>query len=133
MLTSGDVQFEPSAGSKIIALTNSIFMMTAGDAGLQTQIGIGIYQKIHDRIVREPSNWWRVEDVANLYIAEYNEIRKKRADDALLKPLYLDRNSFISAQNQLKDSVVNDLTKELLNYPMPIISAILAGVDIGGA
>ena len=40
MLTSGDVQFEPSAGMKLIPLTNSLFMMTAGDAGLQAQIGI---------------------------------------------------------------------------------------------
>jgi len=30
MLTSGDVQFEPSAGAKILSFTNSIFLMTAG-------------------------------------------------------------------------------------------------------
>jgi hypothetical protein len=38
MLTAGDVQFEPSAGTKIFTLSSSIFMMTAGDAALQAEI-----------------------------------------------------------------------------------------------
>jgi hypothetical protein len=57
MLTSGDVQFEPSAGTKIFSLTNSIFMMTAGDAALQAEITGMVSREIVGRIAQEPGTY----------------------------------------------------------------------------
>lgn len=133
MLTSGDVQFEPSAGMKIYSLTTSIFMMTAGDAALQAQITEEVEREVAVRIEKEPHSWWLVSDVANLYIKQFNIVRNKRAGDAILSPLFLDGASFVANQKSLSDQLVNDISKELLHFPMPRISAIFAGVDPTGS
>jgi hypothetical protein len=56
MLTAGDVQFEPSAGSKIILLSSSIFMMTAGDAALQAEISGMVLKEISDLSLPQTQN-----------------------------------------------------------------------------
>jgi len=132
MLTSGDVQFEPSAGAKILSFTNSIFLMAAGDAGLQVQIYNSVSAEVVARIAKAPADWILVRDVVDLYVSHYNEIRKKRAEDAVLRPLYLDQNSYIANQGALKERLVSDISRELLNFAMPNISAVIAGVDPSG-
>jgi hypothetical protein len=132
MLSSGDVQFEPTGGTKRIVLSSAIFAMIAGDAGLQDQIMAAMLGDVNARIASEPTNWWAVRDVADLYIKHYNIIRKKKAEDAILSPLYLDQDSFVSNQNVMNDRLVNDLSKELLNFAMPGVSAIFAGHDTTG-
>jgi len=131
MLTSADVQFEPSAGTKIVLLTSSMFVMTSGDAALQAEICSHVLSEITDRINREPSNWWRVKEAADLYIKYFNEVKNKRAEDAILAPLHLDRHSFIANQQMMAPSLVTDLTKELLNFELPSVSAIFAGFPTG--
>jgi hypothetical protein len=133
MLTSGDVQFEPYSGQKIVPLTNSIFIMTAGDAGLHALIANPVMQEIGNRVRADSKNWWLVREVADLFISQYNSVRNKRAEDAILRPLYLDQSSFIANQAILNDRLANDVAKELLNFGMPIISLIVAGVDPTGA
>jgi hypothetical protein len=132
MLTSGDVQFEPTAGSKLFGMTNSLFAMTAGDAGLQANILSAVNVEVQERITREPTNWWLIRDVADLYIKHYNIIRKKRAEDAILGPLYLNSGSFVTNQNALNAELVGNISKELLNFSMPRVSAIIAGLDPTG-
>jgi hypothetical protein len=133
MLTAGDVQFEPSVGTKIYSLSNSMFVMTAGDAALQAEITGMIAREIADRISREPANWWMVSEAADLYVKYYNSVRNKRAANSILSPLYLDGNSFIASQGSMNNDLVNNLAKELLNFEMPSVSAIFAGVDPYGS
>jgi hypothetical protein len=124
MLTSGDVQFEPTAAAKILALSNSMFLMTAGDAGLQAEICSHVLIEVAERIRQEPGKWWFVRDVADLYIEHYNRIQ--------LAPLYLDPSSFIANQHSMNERLVNDTARELLNFQMPSISTIFAGHDPAG-
>ena len=133
MLTSGDVQFEPSAGTKIVSLTNSIFTMTSGDAALQAEISGMVAREIAERVAQEPANWWKVSEVAGLYVKYYNFVRNNRAENAILSPLNLNINSFIANQRTMSDQLVNDLAKELLNFDIPDVSAIFAGLDLYGA
>lgn len=132
MLTAGDVQFEPTSGSKILPLSNSMFMMTAGDSGLQAQLATLVMEEVAERIQKQPADWWLLREAADLYIKHYNEIRNKRAEDALLSPLNLDRSSFISSQPVMNERLLNDTARELLNFRMPSVSAIFAGHDPKG-
>jgi hypothetical protein len=132
MLTSGDIQFEPSAGTKIYALSNSMFMMTAGDSALHAEMTGMVIREIAARIVAEPQNWWRVSEAANLYVKYYNLVKNKRAEDAILVPLHLDEQSFIANQRTMSEDLVKDLAKELLNFQIPDVSAIFAGLDPDG-
>jgi hypothetical protein len=77
MLTSGDVQFEPSAGTKIYSLSNSMFVMTAGDAALQAEITGLVMREIVARIRTDPKDWWLVSEAAYVYVRHYNQIRNK--------------------------------------------------------
>lgn len=131
MLTSGDVQFEPDT-SKIYPLTTSIAAMTAGDSGFQVEILREVYKIINDRITSQPDNWWLVRDVAYLYLHYRNEIKKKRAEEILLVPLGLDHNSFVAKQKQMSDGFITQLTKELVNFEVPSVETIFAGVDQDG-
>jgi len=132
MLTSGDVEFEPDT-AKIIPITASIVVMTAGDSAFQAEILRELYPIIEARIKIQPENWWLVRDVAYLYLHHRNEIKKKRAEEAFLVPLGLDQNSFIGRQKEMADVFVTQLTKELVNFEVPSVEAIFAGIDEQGA
>src|SRR5438876_6829949 len=62
MITSGDIEFEPEH-VKIVRVTNSVFLLLAGDSALQTEIIQGLWKVVHDRITAEPQNWWKVKDI----------------------------------------------------------------------
>jgi hypothetical protein len=132
MLTSGDVQFEPSSGTKIIQLTSSVFVMTAGDAALQGEVVSALMEEVGYRLAADSSTWFRVQEAADIYIEKYNDVRNKRAESAILSPLFMDKKSFVSEQKLLADNLASDLSKELLNFSMPSIAAIIAGVDNSG-
>jgi hypothetical protein len=132
MLTSGDVQFEPSAGTKIYMLSNSMFMMTAGDAALQAEITAGVQREVLAKIHSDPNKWVMVQDAAEFYVAQYNAIRNKRADSAILSPLHLSGASFISNQKSMTEQLISHISRELLNFSMPHVAAIVAGADADG-
>jgi hypothetical protein len=132
MLTSGDVQFEPSAGTKIFGLSSSIFMMTAGDAALSAEITAMVFREISDRIAQEPHRWWMVSEAADLYVKYYNFVRNKRAENQVLSPLHLDGQSFLASLKNMPERLASDLAKELLNFEIPNVSAIFAGIDLAG-
>jgi hypothetical protein len=120
MLTAGDIQFEPSAGTKIFQFTHSIFAMSSDDAALQAQITEEVQVEIGILIEKEPHNWLLVKNVADVYIKQYNIIRNKRAEDAILSPLFLDRNSFVANQRSLSDQSTNNISRE----PLAKLSAV---------
>jgi len=131
MITAGDTQFEPPQ-TKITQLTNSIVVMTAGDTATQTEILYQIQADVTKRIISDPTNWWPVKDVAELYVRYYKETKLKRAENAILAPLGLDRVSFLARQAQMADHLVTDLAKELINFDDLDVEAIVTGIDPTG-
>ena len=132
MITAGDVQFEPEQ-MKSWWMNPSIVVMISGDTTLQTEILLGVYAEVADRIRSEPDNWWNVSDVTSLYVRHYNAIRSSRAEDAVLSPLGLTRDTFISRQHEMSASLIERLSSDLLHFDLPQISAIVAGIDPSGA
>jgi hypothetical protein len=133
MLTAADIQFEPTAGSKLFALTNSIFLMTSGEAALQAEICGRTIAEVNARISVEPQNWWLVADVADAYVKHYNAIKQKRAERQILATLNLDGDSFIAQQQLMSEKLVSDIARELMNFEMPGVSTLIAGIDPRGA
>ncbi len=132
MLTAGDVQFEPDT-AKMHPLTASIACMTAGDSSFQIEILREVKNVIDERVRREPDNWWLVRDVAYLYARVRNEIRRKRAEQTILLPLGLAHESFIARQKGMSDEFISKITKELINFDVPDVETIFAGVDTYGS
>ena len=132
MLTSGDVEFEPRT-QKIYQVTNSISVMIAGDAGLQSEILQALYAYAGARITAAPNEWIPVSDIASEYYRFYQSIRSRRAEARLLVPLGLTLDSFRSQQRSLLDSTANELTSSIVNFDMPGIEAIISGCDMRGA
>jgi hypothetical protein len=71
MLTGGGglVEFEPEK-SKIVALSNSIALMWAGDSFLQAEVIGRLLSWVGVRIRKEPTRWLTVSDVALGYATE---------------------------------------------------------------
>lgn len=131
MLTSGDVEFEPET-PKIYPISNSIAVMIAGDSSLQALIIQRLQQFIRDRVNERPNEWVPVEDAANEYLSTYQKIKAVRAEGRVLAPLGLTLDTFVQRQNQMLPSFVADITREVLNFQMPPIGAIVAGIDATG-
>jgi 20S proteasome alpha/beta subunit len=132
MITSGDITFESRSPNKFIAVTRSIVVMTAGDVALQDEIMREVHNIVTARVQSNPHDWWRVKDVAELYTKHYQSAKAKRASDAILAPLGLDRESFLTRQHELSESFVAQVKSDLLNFQIQSVEAIVTGVDTDG-
>jgi hypothetical protein len=132
MLTSADVQFEPSQ-TKLWFLSNSVAVMYAGDAFLQSDILQLVYEEIGKRIVANPTTWIKIRDVAELYSQYYCQARLKMAEKEILAPLGLTNQTFIDKQREMDSNLVRQLAEEILNFTAPDVEAIFTGIDAGGA
>ena len=95
MLTAGgNIEFEPPQ-PKIWILTTSIIAMVADDILVHAELHQDVLRIVNERVVKEPQNWWKVSDVAELYSQAYSKLRRKRASKEILEPLGLDFESFI--------------------------------------
>src|SRR4051794_18031389 len=79
MITSGDIQFEPPA-RKIHFLTSSIAIMASGDLAFHTEILDEVVRIVNERVKANPTVWMLVKDVVDLYLAERNRAKLKRAE-----------------------------------------------------
>lgn len=132
MLTAGDVEFEPKT-AKIYSVTNSSVVMIAGEASLQIDILQRLYKFGADRIKDRPQEWFPIGDLAAEYQKVYQDIKSRKAEARVLRPLGLTLDTFIKRQQEMSGSIVADLTKEIVNFEMPSIEAIVCGVDGTGA
>jgi hypothetical protein len=113
MLTiSGFQHYEPSP-SKIVSLTSSICAMIAGDMRTQIDLLYETRRAILDRLGPPPSRWFNVSEAADIYASCCAERRFSRAENRILAPLNLDRNTFLSRQHELQPSFVKSLRKQL--------------------
>lgn len=131
MLTSGDVEFEP-ATAKIYNPTNSTVIMIAGESSLQAQILNIIYPWASERIKHKPEEWIRIEELADKYYRGYQSIRSSQAEMRVLGPLGMTLDSFIKRQREMTPEIVKELTQAIVNFEMPDIEAIVAGIDDTG-
>ncbi|MBL8300282.1 MAG: hypothetical protein JNN30_18250 [Rhodanobacteraceae bacterium] len=131
MVTAGDVQFSPQR-SKIIWLTSSVVAMIAGHIALASELLDEVEVVVRARITAEPENWWRVADIAGCWRAIYLDRLRREAERTVLTPLGLTSETFLSRQKQLSSSLANRLAAELLQYRLPVIEVIFAGVDSAG-
>jgi 20S proteasome alpha/beta subunit len=131
MKTAGDIQFEPPT-PKVFLLTSSIAVMTAGDAAFQAEIIQELHNVVSLRIKEEPSQWLKVKDIAYLYAYFLNLLKQKRSENAILLPLGLNKDTFITRQNEMSQEFVASLTKEMLLFNVPTVCAIVTGIDDEG-
>src|SRR5204863_6355462 len=134
MITSGDIEFEPSGmplapPAKIFQLTSSIAIMTAGDSGLQSEIIQNLIPIVNERIRAEPNQWLPVKAVVDGYVNCYTKLKLQCARNAILAPLGLDENRFVSQQQGMSPVFVERITREMLNFDMPGVETIVTGID----
>lgn len=128
MITAGDIQFEPPV-AKISFLTSSIAVMASGDSAFFAEILADVKNEVRARVKQEPSNWWLVRDIVDIYIKYRNVAKLKRSEAAILAPLGLDRNSWLTTQNVMDSALVSRIAYDLINFDIPSVSVIIAGVD----
>lgn len=132
LVTAGDVQFEPSR-PKIRALTNSVVVMTAGDAWLQAEVLDGVTADVQAAVHADPHEWLTVREIADLYCDRWSDIKRHRAEHAILKPLGLTTKAFLEQQSSMEDETVKSMTNALLDFGMPSTATLVTGVDATGA
>ena len=132
MLTSGDIQFEPPLMSKLTLLTSSIGILYSGDAAFHSEVMWGVVADVKARVEAQPTNWWLVSDVADLYVKYRNQAKKKRAEAQILAPVGHTVETFIGDQHLFKDDVADQITRDLINYEVPDVSVLVCGIDAQG-
>jgi 20S proteasome alpha/beta subunit len=140
MLTAGSTEFEPAPSSKgqsfltkILPVNESIALMTAGSASLQTEIAVRMAHEFELVRGNQPPHELTVPDVVEHYIRHYNAIRANVASHAILAPLGLDQNSFIGRQKEMNEVFIREISSQLLNFSMPDIQTLVVGRDSTGA
>jgi 20S proteasome alpha/beta subunit len=132
MITAGDIQFQPPA-RKIIPVTSSIVIMTAGDANVQQQLLTATSTYIDKRLAVDSKTWIPVKDIANFYRNRYTEINAEEAEKAILVPQGLTFETFLRKQKEMSQEYISDLAYKLQRFAIDDIATIVAGVDDEGA
>jgi len=140
MITSGDIEFEPSDKApvppvfKIEFIMNSITAMTAGDSGFQSEAMLYVRAAIWAQIHASPTVWPTVRDAVGHYIDFYNQKKLREAEAKFLLPFDLDRKSFRTEQKEMAPKVAAHLTAEMIGYDVEYeVETIFTGVDDTGA
>jgi hypothetical protein len=132
MVTVGDMEME-SPTPKIVAVSASIVIMPSDDdAAFHSEIIGEVDLKVKERIVAEPSKWWTIQEVVDLYIAIRNKHRNIRAERDILIPLGLNYEKYHTQQAALDKDLVRQIAVDLVNYKLPHMDVIIAGIDPTG-
>jgi hypothetical protein len=140
MITSGDIEFEPSEQVplapvfKIAWIMNSIAAMTAGDSGFQSEAIAYVRSAIWKQINAKPAVWPNVRDAVDHYIRYYNWRKNRDAEQKFLLPFGLDRQSFLAKQKDMAPKVAAHLVAEMIGHDVEYeVETIFTGVDETGA
>jgi ATP-dependent protease HslVU (ClpYQ) peptidase subunit len=129
MLTAGDIQFEPRS-QKVHFATTSVVIMYSGDSDFHSEILQDLTIEVQSRVTKEPDKWLNIKDVSQLYLKYRNEAKLRRSESSILAPLNLDRDKFILVQDTMNSEVVNRISEDLINFPVPELDVIIAGIDL---
>jgi hypothetical protein len=131
MKTSGDIQYEPEV-SKIIPLTTSIVMLTAGDSQLNNEIAVSLREWVAMHVRATPDEWIPVRRVVDWYVWQRQELKRKAAEAALLHPLGLTTQTFLASQKDMDPSLAQELARNIIHFAVPPTQVIIAGIDTLG-
>lgn len=132
MITSGGhIEFQPPQ-PKIWPITSAITAMVADDISVHAAIHQEILGVVNERIQKEPQNWWKVKDIADLYCQSYHRLRSKAAADVVLSPFGLNLDTFIKRQQEMTKEFIDDVSYRLKKYEFGGASTIIAGIDAEG-
>lgn len=133
MVTTGDIEVEQPT-PKILGLTSSIVAMPSDeDATLHSEILQDLSIRVSALVAANPKDWLVVKDVAELYLDCRNTAKRKRAERDFLLPLGLNQESFIERQRIMDPALVDQISRDMIQYPLPSLALILAGIDAYGA
>lgn len=135
MMTAGGViEFERNQ-PKIWPITISITAMIADDILIHTELHKIVLKEVKDKIIREPTEWVKVQDVAEWYSQSFTILKKKTASRDVLQPLGLDFETFISRQKEMDSNFIARIEERLDNFYRRNIggaATIIAGIDAEG-
>lgn len=132
MLSALDVEFETEQ-SKIWQFSNSIFALIAGDSSIQNEVLKRTNIDVQEWIVKDPSTWVRVKDVALAYCRHYREMLREKAEAEILHPLGLDIKTFLASQATMHANQVADIADQLTKFDFDTIQEmIFMGKDQDG-
>ena len=134
MLTAGngDIEFEPEQG-KFWPLSPSIVALIAGDSTVQGELLKQTHKQVKDWIFSDPNSWVNVNDAASLYCQKFRELRRERAEAAVLCPLGLDIQSFLANQSTMERELVGQIANRLIEWDFPeVLETIFMGIDTDG-
>lgn len=131
MKTGGNIQYEPEV-SKIVPLTTSIALLTAGDSQFNTEIINALRGWVSAHIQATPKVWISVRDVVDWYVWQRQELKRKAAEERLLHPLGLSSQSFLTQQATMNADLVQEISRNLVNFNVPTTEVIIAGIDATG-
>ena len=122
MITAGDVQYEPSQ-QKVAEITPRILLLIAGDFATHSE---AIQATKADLKGDENASPHRV---AIIYGQALQRIKRREAEDIFLAPFSMNTDSFLSQQNDLKDSFVSDLKDQLQGFQGQDVESLIVGTD----
>lgn len=130
MVTAGDVEFEPPV-PKILTLTSSIALLTAGDQSIQMQVFQKAYKIIAEKIAPEPLKWIDVSYAAEVYSKCFYDLRNKMIENSILSPYNLTFDSFIKRQKEMSSNFIDEMKDRIRRfiYNLESIETIIAGID----
>lgn len=126
MMTSGNIEFE-QAQTKIYHLTRAISIMIAGDIVTQTDVLLKVIHTVDERVTNDPTNWWKVKDIADLFYLELMTLKNQQAEQSILAPLQLNFEKLTSPD--VAPELAIRLAKEVLEFEIPRIEALIIGID----
>jgi ATP-dependent protease HslVU (ClpYQ) peptidase subunit len=129
MLTAGDIQFEPPI-PKMYFLTPSLVVMFSGDANFHSEVLQDLIVDVNKKVEAAPDDWLKVKDVADLYVSYRNAAKRRRAEAAILAPLGLTIDTFMTRQAGMNPEVVARIAGDLVNFPVPSVEVIVCGLDL---
>lgn len=134
MITSGDVEFEPTSIRKVEWFTNSIVAMWAGEAAYQREVLSAVSRRVRTHLQAVPNEWLKVRDVAGWYADEWAAAKRRRAELAVLAPLGLTFADLHAAKHAFSDEVIKTVLQWLADYTLPdehhgVTACIIAGAD----
>ncbi|MFI5398931.1 MAG: hypothetical protein ACHQ9S_25655 [Candidatus Binatia bacterium] len=119
MITSGDVEYEGRPGLKCWWFTSSVAALWAGDAAFQTEVLEDVTARVQKRVAERPTDWWRVQDVAELYCARHAAARYRRAETDTLGRMGVDPERFRNGTHGLSNEIVDNLMERMINFELP--------------
>lgn len=129
MITAGDIEFEPPV-EKLLWLTSSIAVLTAGDQSIQMQVFYRAYKMLWEKIA-EDQKWVDVSLAAEIYSKCFYDLRNKMIEDSVLSTYNLTFDSFLKRQKEMSDGFFNEINNNIQRYiyNFESVAAIICGID----